>query len=466
MKSMKLSATFYLAVLALVAAVPLFTGAFTHLDGPGIAISVIVALAIVGAAATMIEPSAVRQFRAHTQFGDAGEDVEKAYKQVSADLKTVGDQLKAHAEQVNKQIERNGEMSQETRAKVDELLVKQGELQARQNEVEQRLAAANQGDEQGGEESAGNLVSSFLTDKGVNSSFRGSQRIQVPRAAITSVTGSGGALVSPDRQRGIVAPPEQRLTIRDLVAPGTTSSNSVEYVRETGFTNAARPVAETTPKPYSEITFELDNAPVRTIAHLMKASRQILDDAPALASYIDARARYGLLLAEEIQFLLGNGTGVNILGIVPQAQAFVAPSGVVVTLEQRIDRVRLALLQAELAEFPSDGVVLNPIDWAAIELTKDTTGRYIISSPAEGATPRLWRRPVVETKAMAQNDFLVGAFRLGAQVFDRQEIEVLVSTENDKDFENNMVTIRAEERLAFAVYRPEAFVTGDLVASG
>ena len=52
----------------------------------------------------------------------------------------------------------------------------------------------------------------------------------------------------------------------------------------------------------------------------------------------------------------------------------------------------------------------------------------------------------------------------GAQIFNEMGIEVLVSTENDKDFENNMVTIRAEERLAFAVYRPEAFVTGDLTA--
>jgi len=391
---------------------------------------------------------------------------EEDIKSINNSLKQVGDQLKAHAEAVNTQIAQAGAMSQETREAVDKLLIQQGELQVRQNDVEQRLASAGDRNDDDRPESAGSMVSAHLTEQGVNSSYRGSQRIQIPRNAITSVPGSGGTLVGPDRRLGIITPPEQRLTIRDLVAPGTTSSNSVEYIRETGFTNAARPVAETTAKPYSEITFELDNAPVRTIAHLFKASRQILDDAPALASYIDARARYGLLLAEELQFLLGNGTGANILGIVPQAQQFVVPAGIEVELEQRIDRLRLALLQAELADFPSDGIVLNPIDWAAIELLKDKQGRYLVSSASEGAAPRLWRRPVVETKAMAQSDFLVGAFRLGAQVFDRQEIEVLVSTENDKDFENNMVTIRAEGRSAFTVYRPEAFVTGDLVAVG
>ena len=62
---------------------------------------------------------------------------------------------------------------------------------------------------------------------------------------------------------------------------------------------------------------------------------------------------------------------------------------------------------------------------------------------------------------MSVNEFLCGAFDMGAQIFDRLEIEVLLSTENVDDFEKNMVTIRAEERLALAIYRPEALITGD-----
>ena len=120
-------------------------------------------------------------------------------------------------------------------------------------------------------------------------------------------------------------------------------------------------------------------------------------------------------------------------------------------------------MQAILAEFPASGVVLHPTDWAAIELTKDGQGRYLIGRPQDGTPARLWNLPVVETTAMAQNTFLTGAFSLGAQIFDRMAVEILISTENDKDFENNMVTIRAEERLALAVYRPQAFVTGQLV---
>lgn len=389
--------------------------------------------------------------------------IEASQKQTQADLKAVGDQIKTYAERTEKEIKASGEMQAETRGKVDELLLKQGELQARMQDAEQKLVNAGKTHEPEVQQSAGQLVATKMTEEGVTSSFRGSRRVEVPRAAITSAPASGGALVPAERVGGILAP-QRRLTIRDLVAPGTTGSNAVEYVRETGFTNNAAIVGEGMAKPYSELTFGLENANVRTIAHLFKGSRQILDDAAALQSYIDARARYGLLLAEEAQLLYGNGTGNNLHGIIPQAQAYAAPSGITVAAEQRIDRIRLALLQATLAEFPSTGVVLNPIDWAAIELLKDGEGRYIIGKPQDGTAPRLWNLPVVETQAIVQDQFLVGAFNLATQIFDRMGIEVLVSTENDKDFENNMVTIRAEERLAFAVYRPEAFVTGDLTA--
>lgn len=393
--------------------------------------------------------------------------VEAAQKETQKELKAVGDQIKSYAEQTEKQIKAAGEMHGETRAKVDELLSKQGELQARLHEAEQKLVNASKGgrDKAERQKSAGEMVVGSEQMEGVNASFRGSRRVSVPRAAITSAPTSGGALVGADRRQEIVMPPERRMTIRDLIAPGTTDSNAIEYVRETGFTNNAAAVAEGGAKPYSELVFELVNAPVRTLAHLFKASRQILDDASALQSYIDARARYGLLTVEEQQLLYGNGTGANLQGLMTLAETYAAPGGIVVTGEQRIDRLRLALLQAELSEFPADGIVLNPIDWAAIELTKDGEGRYIVGQPQEGTAARLWNRPVVATQAMQQDEFLTGAFRLGAQIFDRMDVEILISTENDKDFENNMVTIRAEERLAFAVYRPEAFVTGPLTVT-
>lgn len=284
------------------------------------------------------------------------------------------------------------------------------------------------------------------------------------KAAITTLTtdadGSAGDLVAPTRLPGIIAPPDRRMTVRDLITPGRMDGNTLEYVKETGFTNNAAPVAETAKKPESTMKFDLVSTTAKVIAHYVKASRQILSDASQLASYIDGRLRYGLAFKEEQQLLNGDGTGQNLLGIIPQATAYAAPfTPAAATV---IDQIRLAMLQAELAEYPATGIVMHPTDWARVELTKDSTGRYIIGNPQGVIGATLWNRPVVATQAIEEDKFLTGAFRLGAQVFDRWQARVEVATENEDDFVKNLVTILAEERLALAVYRPEAFIYGDL----
>jgi len=462
MRNFKLTPVFMLSVIAIVAFVPVVFG--FDMD------AALVSAGILIGSALLVEPGkSVSSGVMHSQWGKVGslEDVEAQYKEVQANLKQVGDQIKQFAESTEKEIKAAGQMSAETRTRVDDALMKQGELLARLQEVEQKIAAANSPSNSPADErrSVGKMIVESEEMQKFSSSYRGAVRICVPRSAITSLPGSAGGMVAPDRRPGVATAPERRATIRDLLAPGSTSSNSIEFVRETGFVNRADVVSETALKPYSELTTELETANVRVIAHLFKGSRQILDDAPALASYIDSRARYGLMLAEERQFLYGNGTGAELHGIIPQAQVFERPDGLNVVAEQRIDVLRLALLQAELAEFPSTGIVLNPIDWAMIELIKDKNDNYIIGQPQSGTELTLWKRQVVNTQAIQVNEFLVGAFSLAAQIFDRDEVEILISTENDKDFEKNMFTIRAEERTALAVYRPEAFVSGELTVS-
>lgn len=387
-------------------------------------------------------------------------------EQINASLKAVSDQLKAHAERAEKEIKASAKLSEETRASVDKMLTVQGELQARLQAAEQLVAKMDQG---GGREDAPlSLGRQFVTGENFKAfagqtSPRGRVDMTV-NAAITSLTtdtaGAAGDLVEKTRLPGVVALPQRRMTVRDLIAPGQMDGSTLEYVKETGFTNNAGMVSETVKKPESTLKFDLVTTSARVIAHYMKASRQILSDASQLASIIDNRLRYGLAYKEEQQLLTGDGTGQNLLGIIPQATAFSAPFDPAGT-ETVIDSLRLALLQSELAEFASTGIVLNPTDWARIELLKDTTGRYIIGNPQGTLAPTLWGRPVVATQAMKVDKFLCGAFQQGAQVFDRWQARVEVATENEDDFVKNMVTILAEERLALAVYRPEAFVYGD-----
>lgn len=391
--------------------------------------------------------------------------IEQEYQQVQADLKKVGDDLRTYAERSEKELKAHSKLSEETKASVDKLLVSQGELQARLQAAEQLMAKLEKG---GGlivaPESMGET---FIAAEGYDAwaaraagGAKGSFTVPV-KAAITSRTGSAGDLIQPQRV-GMVLPTQQRLFVRDLLAWGRTTSNSIEYVRETGFTNNAAPVSENpqNPKPESDITFELDTDPVATIAHWVRASRQVLSDAPMLASYIDGRLRYGLKLKEEMQLLKGSGVGLNLNGLYTQASIYANP-GVVVQAETAIDRLRLALLQVTLAEYDADGIVLSPVDWAAIELTKDKNNNYVFATPTGLAVPGLWGRPVVASKSMDIGDFLTGSFQQGAEGWDREDVSVTVSTEDRDNLVKNMVTILCEERVGLSVFRPEAFVKGD-----
>lgn len=391
-------------------------------------------------------------------------EVEKSIEAINASLKSVGDQLRANAEKADKEIKAHAQLSEETKASVDKLLTTQGELNARLQAAEQHMVKLETG---GGRELPKSMGQAYLEADGFEAfatRASGGAKLShtVPvKAAITSLTGSAGDLIQPTRV-GMIQPVQQRLFLRDLLSWGRTNSNAIEYVRETGFTNNANVVSEnpTNPKPESTMSFELDSDPVATIAHWVIASRQVLSDAAMLQSYIDGRLRYGLKLKEEAQLLKGSGVGLNLNGIYTQASAFLNP-GVTVQAETAIDRLRIALLQVALAEYEADGIVLSPIDWAAIELTKTTDNKYLFASPTGLAVPGLWGRPVVATQSMDPGDFLVGSFQQGAQGWDREDVSVTVSTEDRDNFVKNMVTILCEERVGLSVYRPEAFVKGD-----
>lgn len=391
-------------------------------------------------------------------------------KQVSAELKQATSDFSKQAENALAEAKKAGSLSEETKNAVDELATKfnslteaEKQLKAQLGELEQEFARLPAPGTPAARDSAGGVVIKSEGLKQFAANVEGGKRISVPvQAALLSVN-VPGTIIAPDRLPGIDVAPKQRLFIRDLIAPGRTTSNTIYWVQQTGFTNNAAVVPENTVKPYSDIAFAEKITPVRTIAHMFKASKQILDDFAQLQSMIDTEMRFGLKYVEEQEILFGDGTGAHLEGIVPQASAFSAAFEV--EQQNGIDDLRLAMLQAQLARLPASGHVLHFIDWAKIELTKDTLGRYILANPLGLAGPVLWGLPVVATEIAAfQGKFLTGAFQTGAQLFDREEANVVISTENADDFERNMISIRGEERVALAVKRPEAFIYGNFTA--
>lgn len=393
-------------------------------------------------------------------------EVNEILKKVTASIEEATDKFNARAEDALKEAKKSGKLSEETKAAVDKMAsefnaLREAEktLRAAIGELEQHVAQMPLANAKHIVETVGQQVISAEALKTFSASVEGGKRVSIPVNAALISSGVAEGVVEPQRLPGIDTAPKQRLFIRDLIAPGRTSSSAIFWVQQTGFTNKAAVVAENTTKPYSDIAFATKITPVTTIAHMFKASKQILDDFAQLQSTVDAEMRYGLKYVEEQEILFGDGTGVHLHGIVPQASAFSAEFRV--EQQNGIDDLRLAMLQAQLARFPASGHVLHFIDWAKIELTKDTLGRYILANPSGLTGPTLWGLPVVATEAAAfKGKFLTGAFNAGAQIFDREDANVVISTENADDFEKNMISIRCEERLALAVKRPEAFIYG------
>lgn len=393
-------------------------------------------------------------------------ELNETLKSVSADLTRVSDELTRKAESALTEAKNAGTLSAQTKAEVDTLITQQTEAAGKVDAVTARLEdlekkSVRRGPDAAEVRSIGAQLVDSETVKALNSSkLQANQNISIPvvRNALMSA-GVAEGVVEPQRLPGIDQLPKQRLFIRDLIAPGRTTSPAIFWVQQTGFTNNAAVVPEGTKKPESAIAFDTKITPVVTIAHLFKAAKQIMDDFAQLQSMVDAELRYGLKYVEEQEILFGAGGSGNLEGIVPQAEAFVPafePEA-----RTKIDDLRLAILQAQLARLPVDGFVIHMTDWTDIELTKDANGSYILANPLRIAGPTLWGRPVVETEIPEfEGEFLAGAFRTGAQIFDREDANVVIATTNVDDFEKNMITIRCEERLALAVKRPEAFVTG------
>lgn len=276
---------------------------------------------------------------------------------------------------------------------------------------------------------------------------------------------TSGVSTATQRQAGIIQLPRQELRIRDIMAVRQlTTGNTVDYLKQNVFTNVASPQVEASAKHESEISYTTATATVRTLAHFISVTRQALDDVPGLRADIDDLLLYGLKLVEERQILTGSGTGQNLNGIITQATAY--NTGLNVSGDTRLDKIRHMILQVRLALFPCDGIVVNPTDMHHIELIKDqasNVGNYVIGNPRTGVEmTTLWGKPVVESDSITAGQALVGAFRTGAELFDRMMAMVDISFEHASNFTENKATILAEERLALAVKRANSFVTGTI----
>jgi HK97 family phage major capsid protein len=282
---------------------------------------------------------------------------------------------------------------------------------------------------------------------------------------------SGGAFVQNDVQTGYLELLQREINVLSLIPRLTTDSDTVEYVKQTSFTNNAAFVAEATGnartgtdglKPESAMAFEVVTAPVKSLAHWLPVTNRMLADASQIRGVINSQLLLGLSLVLESQVISGDGTGDNLTGILNSGLNTIAKGA-----DNEVDALFKARTMARTAsKLSPTGIVLNPIDYQQVRLLREnaasaTLGQYLMGPPNTMGVPTVWGLPVVESEALVENTALVGNFAQGATIFDREMSSIRVGTINEQ-FIRNIQTILAEQRVTFVVWRPTAFtrVTG------
>lgn len=411
------------------------------------------------------------------------EQIEAREAELNAALKTAID-LKAKVDEAIKAGEGAAEIKEQAHKAVNDVAKLHEELAEAKKAVDglvDRVDGVETAAKARGAHGAGVSVGHAIEDgfKAITSDTR--EKVEVNfsakgylgRKTVTDLAGSAGPLLVDDYLPGIQAPGVRRLTIRDLIMSGTTSGANLTFMQEIAASltdGADYQLTQGSAKGSSDFVFEQVTEPVATIAHYVKIARQIMDDVPALRSYIEGRMRFLLEQKLEDEILDGTGVGNRLNGINTQADAFDATLdtalGLGATGAHILDVLGVAAYQVSLSHFQADGFVINPREGWKLRFLKDANERYLFADPGTGSPNlRPWGIPAVESFGQAVDTFTAGAWQAGAQLFTRENVTARLSTENEDDFIKNLVTLLVEMRAVLAVYRPSSFVTGTFTAA-
>src|SRR5947209_729667 len=325
------------------------------------------------------------------------------------------------------------------------------------------------------------------------------------------LAGTAGPFIAPEFVPGVVDLRFYENVVAQLIPSYAVDSPVVTYVRESTWTNNAAATPEGATKPTSTHSFTRYTEQVGKIANLDRATDELIADASYIWSLLNQRCAQGVQRKEEIELVAGSGyPGVN--GLLNRTAGFTAPqtvtaitnlvfptagtpgigggtdtvasvtpgravvgtgaSGTAPTGIAIAEGILNAIIDIRVKTFfEPDAVLMNPLDFLTIRLSKDNNLQYYGGSmfgadygyPQNQPTPQatnnfgLWGKRIVTTPAMPQGLVLVGDFAGWNRVLRRGGLRVDVTNTTGTDFEQNLWTIRAEERVGLMVERPELF---------
>lgn len=275
-------------------------------------------------------------------------------------------------------------------------------------------------------------------------------------------------------QRSIVNQRREKLVAADLMGSANVDLPTIKYLVEKAnriAEGAPASVAEGAQKPYVRFAdLDIVTESLSKIAALTKLSDEMIADFGFVADWINNQLIYELSVVEEKQLISGDGTGSNVRGILNRSGIQTVTSA---KKANWFDDLYSAISKvAQATPLTADGIIMNTADYEVLRLAKDGNGQYIAGGPFQGqygvggilVDPPVWGYRTVVTNNIPKGTALVGAFRQGSTILRKGGLRVDSSNTNADDFEKNLVTLRAEERIGLMVPLPSAFVKVTLTA--
>lgn len=321
-----------------------------------------------------------------------------------------------------------------------------------------------------------NLVKSGVLASESSEFNSGPVQMKAASDIISTVAGQGSGaahLVMPEYGPWPLPLPAPPMAVRDLFSQSTIGSDLLIYARQTRRDSGVGMVAQAAAaagvgaaggvKPQSSIGFEPDQAAVGNIATWMAATRQSLQDTGVMMSMIDNQGRLMVDVFVDDALMNANGVGLNIKGILAHD---IQDLNLAASNADNLDGIRTArrLVRTGFARANADAIVLNPVDSEMFDLLKDNDNNYRGGNPIGNFefNQTIWRLRRVESEAIPEGKALVGAFKFGATVLQRTPLQVFTTDSHADFFIRNLIVILFEERLAFPVWWPDAFVEVNL----
>ena len=282
-----------------------------------------------------------------------------------------------------------------------------------------------------------------------------------------SFTAGDAPVVLPFRESGVDKPFIRPVTLSDLIAWGSMQGNHVDWIEQTSKAGGAATRLEGATMAQGDRGYTELSVKAKIMSEFMKITNESLRDVDFLTSEINDELLGDLRILVDDQLLSGDGTGANVLGLIPQATAFsnagfATTKGVI--LPNEADVLRVAINQIIVGTsgraFPS-AVLMHPTDVAKIDLMKIADGRYIEVPYMSNDQLTVVRVPIVQNTGITQGTYLVGDF-MKAKAFIRDALTIRVWDSNEDDPLFNRSTVTANVRLAFRVRTNDklAFVKG------